>query len=257
MNHKLKQIIKEEIRKVLSENRTDMFKSLKVGETVKYMGEDHKIVEKDEAVATLQRIKTGKTINLNSNQVNEKVRRAQDFMNEEDSSEFNYGKYIQDIVDAPSLLGDLELGVKYDIDYRARDNYGDKDLGKITISITQEDLNKYGANTGIQNYLTNLFNTDPDTGKSVQTGYKVTGVRSIKKASDKLKTPTNENQSGNFNSFIESYTNYLKNISREEMFDKSGNYNSTLKGYHDTLKQYAKSGTEEEQLKANFLLGFM
>lgn len=87
----LKQLIKEEIKRVLNEN--DMFKSLKVGETVKYMGEDHKIVEKNEAVATLERNKTGKTFNLNSSQVNEKVRRAEDFIRR--AEDFKEIKLIQ------------------------------------------------------------------------------------------------------------------------------------------------------------------
>jgi len=68
---------------------------------------------------------------------------------------------------------------------------------------------------------------------------------------------TEENQSSEFRTLVSSFAKYLNSISRDEMFDESGNYNSTLKGYHDRLKQYAKTGTEEEQLKANFLLGFI
>ena len=64
-------------------------------------------------------------------------------------------------------------------------------------------------------------------------------------------------QPGKFEILVSSLAKYLNDVSRDEMFDESGNYNSTLKGYHDELKQYADNGTEEEQLKANFLLGFI
>jgi len=66
-----------------------------------------------------------------------------------------------------------------------------------------------------------------------------------------------EDQPGKFGILVSSLAKYLNGVSRDEMFDESGNYNSTLKGYHDELKQYAETGTEEEQLKANFLLGFI
>jgi hypothetical protein len=66
-----------------------------------------------------------------------------------------------------------------------------------------------------------------------------------------------EDSSNKFETLVGSMAQYLNSVSRDEMFDESGNYNSTLKRYHDELKQYSKTGTEEEQLKANFLLGFI
>jgi len=80
----LKQLVKEELKRALNENKTDIFKSLKVGETVKYMGIDHKVIKKEEATAKLENTKTGKTKTLNSNQINEKVRKTQDYLNEAD-----------------------------------------------------------------------------------------------------------------------------------------------------------------------------
>jgi hypothetical protein len=408
----LRQLVKEELRRALDKN--DIFKSLKVGETVKYMGEDHKVVGKNEAVITLERNKTGKKFNLNSSQVNEKVRRAEDFNEikinnpnswqdpqlvslakariglknktgkdsslldlkigkynlsgteqgvelswEEGSSllssttktniakvfndilginptkiyigvvpnsndphktqksiyiygEYNnipvviarkstpspsagqtflvsptrkdklsnysapYGgisleilkqniindfnlentneikitkpespqsRYHRYVMELPRVIQDLEPGETYEVSYKFKDNYGDIGRDKIEISITPEQQREY-YNKSIGFYINDLIDL---------TGDKVVTIDNVKKVLDEIKIT----KPGNFNSFIESYTNYLKNISREEMFDKSGNYNSTLKGYHDTLKQYTKSGTEEEQLKANFLLGFM
>jgi hypothetical protein len=175
----LRQLIKEELKQALNEN--DLFNSLKVGETVKYMGEDHKVVNKNEAIVTLERNKTGKTVNLNSNQVKERVRRSEDYMNENDSSEFDYEKAIQTKMDEPSFLGDLELGATYEVEYGARDLYGDKDMGTTKISITQKDLDKYDKNTSIQNYLTDLFNINPKTGENIDTGYKINNIKSIKK----------------------------------------------------------------------------
>jgi hypothetical protein len=238
----LRQLVKEELRRALDKN--DMFKSLKVGETVKYMGEDHKVIEKNEAVVTLERNKTGKKFNLNSSQVNEKVRRAEDFneikINKPESPQSRYHRYVMEL---PRVIQDLEQGETYEVSYKFKDNYGDIGRDKIEISITPEQQKEY-YNKSIGFYINDLIDL---------TGNKVVTIDNVKKVLDEIKIT----KPGNFNSFIESYTNYLKNISREEMFDESGNYNSTLKGYHDTLKQYAKSGTEEEQLKANFLLGFM
>jgi hypothetical protein len=85
----LRQLVKEELKRALSENKMDVFNSIKKGDIVKYMGEDHKVVKKEEATATLESVKTKKTKNLNSSQVNEKVRRAKDYMNEDNSSEIN------------------------------------------------------------------------------------------------------------------------------------------------------------------------
>jgi hypothetical protein len=94
----------------------------------------------------------------------------------------------------PSFLEDLELGAKYKVYYRARDNQGEKDLGDITISITQDDINKHGGNISIQNYLTDLFNTDKN-GRPIDTGYRVNGIRGVEKISsnlDELKKEVNE-----------------------------------------------------------------
>jgi hypothetical protein len=94
----------------------------------------------------------------------------------------------------PSFLEDLELGAEYKVYYRARDNQGEKDLGDTTISITQDDINKYGGNISIQNYLDDLFNTDTE-GNYVNTGYRITGVRGVEKISnnvDELKKEINE-----------------------------------------------------------------
>jgi hypothetical protein len=403
----LRQLVKEELRRALDKN--DIFKSLKVGETVKYMGEDHKVIKKEEATATLESVKTGKTKTLNSNQINEKVRRAEDFneikinkpiqdptlvslakartelknktgkdssllnlkigkynlsgteqgvelsweegssllssttkaniakvfndilginptkiyigvvpnssdpyktqksiyiygeynnipiviarkstpnpqggqtflasptrkdklhnysrpwggissetlkqniindFNLENTNEIKINKpespqsrYYKSILERPKFVQDLEPGETYEVSYKFKDNFGDLGRDKIKISFTPEQQRKH-HDTPINFYINDL------------TGDKVLNIDDIKKVLDEIKI----NKPGNFNSFIESYTNYLKNISREEMFDESGNYNSTLKGYHDTLKQYTKNGTEEEQLKANFLLGFM
>jgi hypothetical protein len=80
----LRQLVKEELKRVLSENKMDIFNSIKEDDIVKYMGEDHKVIKKEEATATLESVKTGKTKTLNSEQINEKVRRAQDYLNEAD-----------------------------------------------------------------------------------------------------------------------------------------------------------------------------
>jgi hypothetical protein len=85
----------------------------------------------------------------------------------------------------PSFLGDLELGTKYKVYYSARDNQGEKDLGDTTISITQDDINKYGGNKSIKNYLTALFNTDTE-GNPVNAGYTINGIRKIEKLANSL-----------------------------------------------------------------------
>lgn len=76
----LRQLIKEELKRVLSEN---MFK---VGDVVKYMGEDHKVTDDDGFIVTLTTMRgNGKkenTVNLNYKQAKEKVRKATDFTNE-------------------------------------------------------------------------------------------------------------------------------------------------------------------------------
>lgn len=175
----LKQLIKEELSRALDKN--NLFNSLKVGETVKYMGEDHKVISKNESIVTLERNKTGKKFNLNSNQVKEKVYRSEDYMNENNSSEFNYKKAIQSKMDEPSFLKDLELGAKYKIKYTARDNYGDKELGTTTISITPESFKRYNSNpnTSLENYITNYISTDPKTGQYTDTGYNVIKINSV------------------------------------------------------------------------------
>jgi hypothetical protein len=103
--------------------------------------------------------------------VKEELKRV---LNEEES-EFDYDKALQDRMDQPSFLEDLELNTKYKVEYRARNMYGEKEIDDIIISITQDDLNKYGGNMSIQNYLTNYFNEDHDT------GYKVMSTKSVKK----------------------------------------------------------------------------
>jgi hypothetical protein len=296
----LRQIIKEELKRTLSENKIDIFSSIKKGETVKYMGEDHKVIKKEEATATLESVKTGKTKTLNSSQINEKVRRAKDYLNEADWFDrlsdhpanepdddykqgyrpksfpykilantgesaifekdgklyyFNYDGLdkddFEDYADVPRIdMGPDEDGFP---DYE----YGDWDIDEEVVSnYLNDNYSQLSTGYGLEGYEEgkDFIEIDQSLKNEILS---IFNDNKVKAALDKLKTSTNENQSGNFNSFIESYTNYLKNISREEMFDESGNYNSTLKGYHDTLKQYAKSGTEEEQLKANFLLGFM
>ena len=175
----LKKLIKEELKRTLNEN--DLFNSLKVGETVKYMGEDHKVFNKDGAIVTLKRNKTGKTFNLNSNQVKEKVRRSEDYMNENDT-EFDLDKIYKTKLEEPRFLKDLELGATYEVEYGARDIYGDKDTGTTKISITQKDLDKYNdKDISIQNYLTDQFNINSKTGEDVNTGYTVENIKSVKK----------------------------------------------------------------------------
>ena len=85
----------------------------------------------------------------------------------------------------PSFLEDLELGAKYKVYYRARDNQGEKDLGDTIISITQDDINKHGGNKSIQNYLTSLFNRD-EKGNPIDTGYTVNGIRGVEKLTNNM-----------------------------------------------------------------------
>jgi hypothetical protein len=60
-----------------------------------------------------------------------------------------------------------------------------------------------------------------------------------------------------FLSLIKSYKEYIANISREDMFDNMGNYNPTLKKYHKTLEKYSNEGSRDEQLVANWVLGWI
>jgi hypothetical protein len=87
--------------------------------------------------------------------------------------------------DNPSFLGDLELGTEYKVYYKAKDMYGDEDAGDTTISITQDDLDKYGDNMSVKNYLTAIFNMDK-MGNPVNTGYKITGISGVKKMTNSL-----------------------------------------------------------------------
>jgi hypothetical protein len=98
-----------------------------------------------------------------------------------EESSWSYEKAIQDRQNQPSYLEDLELGAAYEVEYRARNMYGEKEIDETTISITQDDLDKYGGNKSIQNYLTDRFNTHPETGEFLDLGYTVTGVKSVKK----------------------------------------------------------------------------
>jgi hypothetical protein len=109
--------------------------------------------------------------------VKEELKRV---LNEEES-EFDYEKALQARMNQPSFLEDLELGAAYEVEYRARNMYGEKEIDKMTISITQDDLDKYGGNKSIQNYLTDIINTHPETGEFLDIGYTVTGVKSVKK----------------------------------------------------------------------------
>jgi hypothetical protein len=60
-----------------------------------------------------------------------------------------------------------------------------------------------------------------------------------------------------FKQLVKSYTEYLNNITRAEMFDENGMYNSKLNDYHNQLKYYAQNGDEDEQQVANFALSFI
>jgi len=73
--NKLKQIIKEEIIRILNEVEA----KFEEGETVMYMGEKYKVVSDNGYVVKLER-SNGKTVTLNHNQVKEKVRRPEDFL---------------------------------------------------------------------------------------------------------------------------------------------------------------------------------
>lgn len=108
--------------------------------------------------------------------VKEELKRV---LSEEES--WSYEKALQARQNQPSYLEDLELGAAYEVEYRARNMYGEKEIDETTISITQEDLDEYGGNKSIQNYLTDMFNTNPETGESIDTGYRVIGVKSVKK----------------------------------------------------------------------------
>ena len=108
--------------------------------------------------------------------VKEELKRV---LSEEES--WSYEKAFQDRQNQPSYLEDLELGAAYEVEYRARNMYGEKEIDETTISITQDDLDEYGGNTSIQNYLTDKFNTHPETGEFLDLQYTVTGVKSVKK----------------------------------------------------------------------------
>jgi hypothetical protein len=92
---------------------------------------------------------------------------------------------LHENMNEPSFLEDLELGAKYKVYYRARDNQGEKDLGNTVISITQDDINKHGGNKSIQNYLTSLFNMD-ENGNPIDTGYTVNGIRGVEKLTNNM-----------------------------------------------------------------------
>lgn len=72
--NKLKQTIKEEIKRILSEDET----KFKKGETVIYMGEKHEVISDNGYVIELER-SNGKTVTLNYNQAKEKLRRPEEF----------------------------------------------------------------------------------------------------------------------------------------------------------------------------------
>ena len=98
----------------------------------------------------------------------------------ENDTEFDLDKIYKTKLEEPRFLKDLELGATYEVEYGARDIYGDKDTGTIEISITQKDLDKY-KDTSIQNYLTSQFNINSKTGEDVNTGYTVESIKSVKK----------------------------------------------------------------------------
>jgi hypothetical protein len=171
----LKQLVKEELRRALKES---MFK---VGEEVMYGGKPHKVVSDDGYIIKLEATKDNKEATLNYAQAKQKIRKQTDYMNENDSSEFDIDKIYKAKSEEPRFLEDLELGATYEVEYGARDQYGDKDTGTTKVSVTQKDLNKYGRDTSIQNYLTSLFNINPKTGENIDIGYEINNIKSVKK----------------------------------------------------------------------------
>jgi len=99
----------------------------------------------------------------------------------ENDAEFDLDKIYKAKLEEPSFLKNLDLGATYEVKYKARDIYDDKDTGTIEISITKDDLKKYGKDTSIQNYLTSQFNRNSKTGEDVNTGYTVYSIDSVKK----------------------------------------------------------------------------
>ena len=100
----------------------------------------------------------------------------------ENDAEFDLDKIYKAKLEEPSFLKDLELGATYEVEYGARDIYGDKDTGTTKISITQKDLDKYNdKDISIQNYLTDQFNINPKTGEDINTGYIIDNIKSVKK----------------------------------------------------------------------------
>jgi hypothetical protein len=100
----------------------------------------------------------------------------------ENDAEFDLDKIYKAKLEEPSFLKDLELGATYEVEYGARDIYGDKDTGTTKISITQKDLDKYNdEDISIQNYLTDQFNINPKTGEDINTGYIIDNIKSVKK----------------------------------------------------------------------------
>ena len=71
---KLKQTIKEEIKRILSENKI----TFKEGDTVIYMGEEHLVISDDGYIVKLKPNK-GEIVTLNYSQAEEKVRKQEDF----------------------------------------------------------------------------------------------------------------------------------------------------------------------------------
>jgi len=114
----------------------------------------------------------------------------------ENDAEFDLDKIYKAKLEEPSFLKNLDLGATYEVEYKARDIYDDKDTGTIEISITKDDLKKYGGDTSIQNYLTSQFNRNSKTGKDVNTGYTVYSIDSVKKLEsqsfNELLTPEEE-----------------------------------------------------------------
>jgi hypothetical protein len=164
-----KALLKEEIKRVLTEN---MFE---VGEEVMYMGEPHRVFSDNGYVVKLISTKRGTKVTLNYSQAKEKIQSVKE------NSEFDIDKIYKAKLEEPNSLKDLELGATYEIEYGARDVYGDKDTGTTKISITQKDLSKYDKNTSIQNYLTDQFNMNPETGEDIDTGYRINQIKSVKK----------------------------------------------------------------------------
>jgi hypothetical protein len=99
----------------------------------------------------------------------------------ENDAEFDLDKIYKAKLEEFRVLKDLDLGDTYEVKYKARENNGDKDTGTIEISITKDDLKKYGEDTSIQNYLTDYLNIDPKTGKDINDGYTVYSIDSVKK----------------------------------------------------------------------------